>query len=133
MNNLKTIFWIFILLLLVTELTESGTSGIIPKAGHYQGKPSVSFDVTNDGRITNFEMSASMGEGSPTCNIEISDLKITQTGEFRSEISSNVYIIGKFITSTTVEGTYKITVCPDPERWLINLSAKEEKWNAALK
>lgn len=51
-----------------------------PKSGHWEGEPSVSFDIGSDGSLQNFQMAASAGQD--TCNMEAQGIKVEDDGTF---------------------------------------------------
>ena len=53
-----------------------------PKTGHWEGEPSVSFDITGEGMIQNLRITASAGMD--TCNLEIGEIEIGSDGAFVS-------------------------------------------------
>jgi photosystem II stability/assembly factor-like uncharacterized protein len=50
------------------------------KAGHWEGTPSVSFDVTANGDIRNFKMISSIGTG--RCTVEVNEIPAQADGSF---------------------------------------------------
>ncbi len=51
-----------------------------PKTGHWEGDPSVSFEVTDDGNIHNFNMAYSVG--AMTCYIKAEKIDVEKDGGF---------------------------------------------------
>jgi len=90
------------------------------KPGHWAGEPALSFDVSDDYRITNF--SASFWFGNGTCNYRLTrefDVMAGQTvsfGEFH----------GQFTSPTEISGTYMVMFCGDTLRF----SSGDDPWNA---
>lgn len=64
----------------VTPVTTS-VQGSGPQVGHWEGEPSVSFDVTSDGKVLNFQMKYHMG-GSYYCLFNIEEIAIEDDNTF---------------------------------------------------
>ncbi len=106
-----------------------------PKPGHWEGeRPSVSFDVTPDGRLRNFKLVGSIPLGS--CTITLDDIQLGQAGDFeigKSDDSSN-YINGKLSSPMAFTGAYKIKVCKGSgDQYTVVLSPEDKPWQAIWK
>lgn len=105
------------------------------KPGHWEGeRPSVSFDITPDGKLRNFKLVGSIPLGS--CTIALDEIQIRQAGDFeigKSDDSSN-HITGKLASPTTFTGTYKIKVCKGAgDQYTVVISPEDNAWQAAWK
>lgn len=109
------------------------TSVSRPKPGHWEGgSPSVSFDVTDQGKIRNFEMSLSWGLKG--CSIhQTEDLAIDSSGVFligkadaAGKLDGNS-IRGSFDSSTTIKGAYAATWFCENQ---VFSSSREGEWKA---
>jgi len=112
------------------------TTTTAPRPGHWEGEPSVSFDVTSDGNIRNFRIVAPFGVLSGQyCTIEIDEVLVEQQGEFTigEPSDSPMYITGKFTSDETFAGTYVIAVCKSGDKFTVVLSPEEEDWSAEWK
>lgn len=79
-------------------------SDVVPEAGHWEGEPSVSFEVTNDGVIRDFSMRASMGMD--TCAITANEIPIEADHTFAiSEWRELTDGLRSFIASGVGRGT----------------------------
>ncbi len=125
----------------VSEVVSTAVSGVSqlvsgrsqPKAGHWQGSnPSVSFEVTEDGQITNFVLSAPFVNS--TCRLNI--IKINVDGsEFLFDAKSGdqqtatlyIFTLKGAFSSETISGTYEIKTCGRT----IALQPQEMPWKAA--
>jgi len=106
-----------------------------PKPGYWEGeRPTVSFDITPDGKLRNFKLVGSMPLGS--CTITFEEIQLGQAGDFEigtSNDSSN-HITGKLNGPTTFAGTYKIKVCKGlGDQYTVVLSPEDKPWQAAWK
>jgi WD40 repeat protein len=101
-------------------------------AGQWTGEPSVSFAVTDDGRIVRFKMVAPFGVLGQTCTIESEELGVNANGEFSigTATDSPIYVTGKFTDPKTVSGTFKITACGGSENMTVVLNPEEKEWTA---
>jgi hypothetical protein len=84
-----------------------------PEPGHYTGTPSVSFDVTEEQQVCNFDITIPFGEG--TCQIRPNCTAIVDN-EFGWEWSHDPFaftssITGRFDTRTHASGNYRMYVC----------------------
>jgi hypothetical protein len=128
----KTIF--LLLLLAQIGFMHSGNvwaDDLIPKDGEWQGSPSVSFVIEKNSSVIDFKISVPLAMGD--CDIEISQISITKSGDIAFSHPKNYYSIdGKFKTPTNVEGTATIKICPDPEdkNNVVMLSPWTKKWKA---
>ena len=79
--------------------TERATEYYRPKVGHWEGEPSVSFEVAPDGDIGNFKMKAFLG--TTRCSIEITALPVANDGSFgvKEDISEKQYWLPENLTS----------------------------------
>ena len=105
-----------------------------PQPGYWEGTD-ISFDVTDDGRIINFKMSADFMAGR-TCTIRLEELDASPKGGFAfgdptDKSSSPQYITGQFTSGTTFAGRYKISVCGSKGgTYTILTDPKEKSLNA---
>ena len=91
------------------ELTNTPTPEIvIPQAGHWEGGPSVSFDVTSDGQIKNFNMVAPI-DSQKTCTVSADNITIQSDGTF---ILTNLVPLDSL--GPNVENIMKIAGIPTP-------------------
>jgi hypothetical protein len=116
-----------------------GCGGPKPKVGHWEGEPSVSFDVTNEGNIRDFKIVAPFGGGSE-CTINLTeDIVIESDGTFTFSSSLTAVgsienrISGKFDGDTTVTGTYLFDFCGSGENVTVRFLSNEETWSAEWK
>ena len=115
-----------------------GQSAAAPlKPGHWEGKPSVSFDVATGGKIRNYKMVAPFGVlASQTCTIQVDEIAAGPDGDFtigESSKSSN-YITGKFTNDSTFSGTFKIAACKGQgDKYTVVLKPEEKPWSAEWK
>jgi photosystem II stability/assembly factor-like uncharacterized protein len=63
-----------------TMASNQSLPGPMAKAGHWEGSPSVSFEVTTSGDIRNFKMAATVGTG--RCAIEVEEVPVEADGTF---------------------------------------------------
>jgi hypothetical protein len=106
-----------------------------PQAGHWEGEPSVSFDVTTDGKIRDFRLVISIGADTCTVTvdeeiaIEADDTLITGKINSKGELEGNS-ISARFDSPTTMTGAYS-------KNWLcggqITFFAEEGTWSAEWK
>ena len=131
-NALKLIVW---MTLIVTISIISSACSTGPKQGHWEGEPSVSFDVTTDGRIRDFRIVIPMGVDKCTITLEKEiDVETDGTfiiGEIDSEgLLEGNSISGEFDSADTVIGAYSKT-------WLcgsqFSFSSAEGSWSAEWK
>lgn len=104
-----------------------------PKAGHWQGEPSVSFDVTESGEIHNFEATVPFGATGGSCTIKVDKLD-QKDGEYvlgdPSDQDYPQYVTGKFTNSETFKGVYAISVCKGGSNYSVALNVEEEPLTA---
>jgi hypothetical protein len=108
-----------------------------PKAGHWKGKPSLSFDVTESGEIHNFEATVPFGATGGSCTIRVDKLD-RKDGEYvfgdPSDQDYPQYVTGKFTNSETFKGVYAISVCQSGGNYSVALNVEEEpltaKWRS---
>jgi hypothetical protein len=126
-----------------------------PKPGHWEGIPSISFDVSADGKITNFAMTLS------SCKVAAKALTIAKDNTFvlsettpmnpmleigfktikqpvpevtktaSGDVVETGHVNGKFDSATTLTGTYKILVCKGPDT--VSVALNEGSWKAEWK
>ena len=78
----------------------------LPKEGHWEGSPSVSFDVTASGEVVNFSIDIDDCVLTAQRALAISDGQI-EIGTVSAEgIPENDGIVGTFSTPTELSGTY---------------------------
>jgi hypothetical protein len=79
-----------------------------PKAGHWEGEPSLSFDVTESGEIQNLKMTVPFPMGSCTITLDTID---QEDGEYvfgdLSDQDYPQYITGKFTEEKPLKATWK--------------------------
>jgi hypothetical protein len=85
-----------------------------PEPGHYTGTPSVSFDVTEDQQVCNFDITIPFSTG--TCRIRPDGCAEIVDNEFAFVEEHPVFgvtksIEGVFDTQTHVSGTYAASLC----------------------
>ena len=134
----RVVFILVVLILLAASLACNLGAGSVssfvkpsgPKPGHWEGsQPFVSFDVTNEGQIVKFVMSAPLPPSKCVINIKsipVSDNKFLVDAKTvnEQEASMGVFVIqGKF-EGATATGTYKIQSCgrtfslyPEEKAW----------------
>jgi len=121
--------------LLPPTVTPTLTVPVGPQLGHWEGeRPFVSFEVTANGNIENFVMSAPFV--ADTCNIKIEKAKIIDnklsidvvTADEQAASIGIFAITGNF-DSTTVTGTHTITFCGNT----ISFYPEEKIWSAQWK
>jgi hypothetical protein len=102
-----------------------------PKAGHWEGEPSLSFDVTESGEIQNLEMTVPFPMGSCTVKLDAVDQKDSQYvfGD-PSEQEYPQYITGEFTDSETFKGVYAISVCQSGDNYSVAFNVEEEPLTA---
>lgn len=61
--------------------TTSSAQGASPKVGHWEGEPSVSFDVTSNGKVVNFQMEYPLGS-TGYCRFTIEEMAIEEDNTF---------------------------------------------------
>jgi len=113
-----------------------GPTASVAQAGHWEGEPSVSFEVTSDGHIRNFKIVAPFGVlAGQYCTIEIDEIAVGQRGEFTigEPSDSPMYISGKLTSATSLAGTYKIAVCKHGDKATVVFDPEEENWSAEWK
>jgi len=98
-----------------------------PKAGHWEGQPSVSFDLTADGKIHNFVIVIPFQDGSCTKEL-VQEMIVGVDGTFAAEIVTvtEEHIDGKFDSATTVVGTFLFKLCED----VFAVPGSEGDWSA---
>lgn len=105
-----------------------------PKAGHWEGEPSLSFDVTESGEIQNLKMTVPFPMGSCTITLDTID---QEDGEYvfgdPSDQDYPQYITGKFTDSTTFEGVYAISICRSGDNVSVALNVDEKPLKATWK
>ncbi|MBN1812657.1 MAG: hypothetical protein JXA14_12540, partial [Anaerolineae bacterium] len=105
-----------------------------PKAEHWEGEPSLSFDVTESGEIQNLEMTVPFPMGSCTIKLDTVD---QEGGEYvfgdPSDQDYPQYITGKFTNSETFKGVYAISVCQSGDNYSVALDVEEEPLTAKWK
>jgi sugar lactone lactonase YvrE len=99
-----------------------------PEPGHYTGTPSVSFDVTADVQVCNYDITVPFGIGScrirPASCAEITDNDFTFS---QAEIGAIYEITGTFDTQTHALGGYRASMCGDT----LILPPSEGTWEAS--
>jgi hypothetical protein len=84
-----------------------------PEPGHYTGStPSVSFDVTIDQQVCNFDITVRFGSG--YCRIRPGSCAEIADNDFsfsQSEFGAIYVINGTFDTRTHAEGDYRVSMC----------------------
>jgi hypothetical protein len=105
-----------------------------PKAGHWEGEPALSFDVTESGEIQNLEMTVPFPVGSCTITIDTIDQEGSEYvfGD-PSEQDYPQYITGKFTNSETFKGVYAISVCQSGGNYSVALDVEEKPLTAKWK
>jgi hypothetical protein len=107
-----------------------------PKVGHWEGEPSLSFDVTEGGEIRDFEATVPFGALGGSCTIRIGKLD-PKDGEYvfgdPSEQDYPQYITGKFTNSETFKGVYAISACQSGGNYSIAFNVDEEPLTAKWK
>jgi hypothetical protein len=105
-----------------------------PGQGKWHGSPSVSFTIEKSDNIRDFKISVPLAMGE--CNINISQIQIGKAGDIEFIHPKKYFSVkGKFKTSTSVEGTATIHICPDPDdkNNTVMLVPWEKGWKAELK
>jgi hypothetical protein len=111
-----------------------------PKAGHWEGKPSVSLEVTTDGNIRDFKITFPFGPSQKDCTLQMQDTIIVEAdGTFVRTASGTppapgakieeAYFKGKFESATTLTGTYAFYSCGG----VLMFTPTEGTWNAEWK
>lgn len=104
-----------------------------PKAGRWEGEPSVSFEITSEGDLRNLKIVAPFGVlAGQHCTIEVDQVSVEPRGQFTIGEGENppVYVDGKFTDHSNLVGSYKITVCKVGDEATVVLDPKEESWHA---
>ena len=79
----------------------------LAKVGHWEGSPSVSFDVTEAGEVTNFSIDVEACVISVKTAVAISDGQRLEMGTVNSEgLPEKDGIVGTFSSPTQISGTY---------------------------
>jgi hypothetical protein len=131
-----------------------------PKPGHWEGRPSVSFEVTTDGNIRNFSIVVPFGQ--TTCTLTAEEefslgadntiifsklgpsldknllelmvaLEIPTPVPIKTDAGELIemqHISGKFNSPTTITGTFEVLVC---EGEFAFSSGQDDKWSAEWK
>ena len=108
-------------------------SASVPRAGHWEGEPSVSFEVTSEGEVRHFKIVAPFGAlAGQHCTIEVDEVPVKPSGQFTiGELeNSPVYVDGEFTDDSNLVGSYKIAVCTHGDEATVVLDPKEESWQA---
>ena len=130
-RRLQHTFGIAMIVLLLASCL--GAQG--PKQGHWEGEqPSVSFDITSDGDITNFVMHAPFAAS--TCDITIAEVTV-EDNEFlvdaatmsENESSIGIFTITGDFDGTSVSVTFQVSVCGT----MMSLNPEAKPWNAQWK
>jgi len=131
-----------------------------PKPGHWEGHPSVSFEVTADGNVSNFSMVVPFGQQA-TCTLTVEEfslgandtitssklgppldenflglmsvLGIPTPAPIKTDAGEQIEIqniSGKFTNSTAIAGTFKVLVC---EGEFAISSDENNEWSAEWK
>jgi photosystem II stability/assembly factor-like uncharacterized protein len=114
-----------------TLAPETPESGI--KAGHWEGEPSVSFNVTSEGNIHNFKIVTPFGAlAGQSCTIEIDEIVVGEQGEFTvgQPQDSPMYLTGQFSGANHLTGTYKVALCKKGDQYTMVFSPEEKSWSA---
>ena len=113
-----------------------------PRAGHWEGEPSVSFDVTRNGQVHNLEITVPFGLS--TCTVTMGETFIGQqneitmgepTGEpLAGTFKATLFITGQFTGETILAGTYRIGICHTTgDKYTAIAPPHEGAWNAEWK
>jgi len=101
----------------------------LPEPGHYTGSsPSVSFDVTEDQQVCNFDITVRFGIG--YCRIRPSSCAEIADNDFafsEAEMGAIYEITGTFDTQTHASGSYRVSMCGG----VIVIPASEGVWEAS--
>ncbi len=140
----KTRFLIGVMLAGCMASIQAWAADVRPGAGAWEGEPSVSFTIKAKGKISDFAISVPLAMGE--CDIRIPEVPVARTGEvkyvrtgtirsFATNTNEYFSIAGKFKTPTSIQGTIKINICPDPEdkNNTIMLVPWEKEWSATRK
>ena len=111
------------------------TSVSIAKAGHWEGEPSVSFDVETDGIIHNFKIAIPITLG--VCNVTRDNILIGANGTFTFTFSDPLQPIqagrntihGKFENDTAVSGLISSSISCGP----LPVTVTDNTWSAEWK
>lgn len=110
-----------------------------PKAGHWEGEPTVSFEIGIDGNINSFKMEIALGSNS-TCTVTLDKIEVEANGTFKSIFGESVVeggntIQGKFESDSVVSGSYSQGIfCVDPSgQAIFSVLAGDTTWNAEWK
>ena len=135
MNRKQLITPLAFVLILILLLAACGGKTTQPKAGHWEGSdPDVSFNVTPEGQIVNFSMSAPYG--SSACDIRVASVTLPEKTTLVMDLTSTETLSVGFVTgefgAEKINGKYKIEMCnmnislgPDDD--------KEQGWQAEWK
>lgn len=145
-------FYFYLLVFTLLIIIASGCSAVpvlrpetsVPQSGHWanedseSGEAKVSFDLSDDGNISNFEMTAYMGTPRQGCTMKIDQLQLQVNDDDTFVISHSmeyedvetelgpalmslgvvpegqpyeVLHISGNTTDTTMEGTFELTIC----------------------
>ena len=101
-----------------------------PEPGHYTGNPSVSFDVTQDLRVCNYEITIPFMSG--TCRLQMADCAVITNNVFSWVWDTSPFIwtdgiTGTFDTSTHVTGDYVVHICGSQ----LYIPGEEGTWEAS--
>lgn len=106
-----------------------------PKAGHWEGSdPTISFDITEDGQLTNLQMTVPYG--GTTCKLYIPSITVQTDYSFTldftsAETLSMGYILGVF-HGTKASGKYLIKMCAQSISFVPG-EDKDRDWTAEWK
>jgi hypothetical protein len=83
-----------------------------PKAGHWEGEPSVSFDVTSDDNIHNFSITVPFGgsSGTDTCTFTLEEIAVETDGTF---IYSTLIAADKFLNKEDLDFAVAMGIGPE--------------------
>jgi hypothetical protein len=109
-----------------------------PKAGHWEGEPSVSFEVTTDGNIRDFKIVIPFPPS--TCTITFEEIMVEADGAFiipdslekpesPDEEIIDDHLYGKFTDVTAIIGAYKFGLCENN----FVMPPSQDKWSAEWK
>ena len=111
-----------------------------PKAGHWEGKPSVSFEVGTDENIHDFKMEIDLGVNVGACTVTSDDITVEADGTFTlifgEPLSEDENIIlGKFESNIAVSGSRsKKIFCVNPSgQAVFGVFGGDNTWNAEWK
>lgn len=110
-----------------------------PKVGHWEGDPSVSFEIGTDGKMHDFKMEIDLGNNY-SCNVTTDNIEIDSEGIFKftfgeTTVEGANVIQGKFETDVTVNGSRSGSiVCVSPSGQIAaSLSMNDHPWQAEWK